>query len=436
MTLLLLLLFCVAYSDLISSAQATDNNSPLSQQCQDLRDGITDYQLQYGREIVSSTIDENAIVLLSDLSWGAVQYLQHCEPHVFTTFNISHTIEEKEQKNQSVSSRYLHLARQEPQYVDISWPIKDNNDSNSQLLADFMAANTPKTDIDLDDETETDGNNIDDFPTIFVELNLISTTEFSYDGTWQGLYSYVPWGFLCKLSPKRPQWRFSYELHIDSVQHLLSLKTSFPSFMPVDVNKRAAVAAKHLKKYKKMSKRKKKKETPIYARRFLTSLFKNIDNTAHTVTNDDETKPQVFNGNHSFLKQNPVGSVDFAIAKQFIDAHTELAMHMMTSSLSVSKEVASTNPTFDFYQCARTLDRLLIACDLLTSAIEVLYKFSEEANGVGTYESKRVLFSRVGYWELFIFTHQPRHPIITALLASAPAPDNNATYLFISNLFC
>ena len=228
-------------------------------------------------------------------------------------------------------------------------------------------------------------------------MPLISTNELHNDGTWRGMYSYTPWGFLQKLSERKTQWKYSYQLHSKSMQHFHSLRDSFSFLQAVGINAKAVLASQRMQKYKKMSKRRQKKETPPYSRRLLSSLFQlkdNITSSTEKVTLSD-SRGDSKEDNLPFLKAYTVDSVEFAIARQYIDAHSELAMHMMASSLSVSKVVAAKNREFDYYQCARTLDRLLLAADIFTCAIEALYRFSEEAHGVGSYKSMEALFAGV-----------------------------------------
>lgn len=383
-----LLLTCHSAVTVVEVGVADDSIDPLDASvamnapCKKLRSEFSPLVMLYGREVVSSTKDSSAIVLLSDLSWGVVQYLKQCEPHVFSPLNTTGDGSDGGDSNGSrTTSRYLHLFHQEPHYPDISWPVRDSSFTSSQLLADFMQANTP----DVEDFEEGD---IDDvFPTILVEFSLLSTTDFKFDGTWLGVYSYVPLGFVCELSAQKTQWKHSYQKHAESMAHLGSLQRTFSFFQPIDVNKRADEAEVRLQNFKKMSKRKQKKTSASYSRRYVTSVFQQNDVS--------QTRAIPGAGDIPFLKAFPVNSVEFAIARQYTDAHTELAMHMITSSLSVSKEIAALNSEFDYFQCARTLDRLLLACDLLTHAVETLSRFSEDVHGEGTYESLKTLFSKV-----------------------------------------
>lgn len=399
----------LAREDLAGAAAATTASDG---DCLEISSKFSAIELLYGREIVFSTKEEHALVLLSDLAWGVVQYLQRCEPNTLlsTPLSVSEEVTAKKSELSGTPTRYLHLLRQEPVYSDITWPANiDQSSSTVQHLTEFMAANTPTfsfNEADEDDEDDDDEDDEDDvnseenddmnrkFPDIFIEMPLIRTNELNEDGTWQGLYSYTPWGFLYKLTERKTQWKNSYQLHLYSMNYFNSLRNTFSFFQAFHINSRADVADRKLLKYKKMSKRRQKKTNPTYARRLLSSFFQLKDNM--TVV-----EPIPYNARDSadanlpFLKAHGVDSVEFAIARQYIDAHTELAMHMTISSLSVSKEVTIKNRVFDFYQCARTLDRLLIAADLFTSAIEALYRFSQEAHGIGSYKSMEVLFSRV-----------------------------------------
>lgn len=361
---LLLPFFCAGST----SSSCSSSGSSSSASCTLLEE-------KFAQEVFRSTHQQSGIVILSSFAWNPLQRLLHCESH----FN---------QKTPSNSSlKYVHLEEQKPER-GIYWPQWGDEDSLKSKLLSFMKSN-PLEDVSrevgAEDAPAEECTNRAITSSFFVEMSLISTTDLRNDGTWLGLFDIIPWGFLFRLTTVHsPQWKHGQRYHVDSMSHMLSLRQSFSEFQAFGINEKAK------KPLSKKKRRKRRGKPTKCSQQLISSMFIKSD-TKQNVSNSSDFESNAIR--RPFLENYAKNSSEFTIARHYIDAHSELAMHMIAFSLSVTRDVAKITDKFDYYQCAVTLDRLLIASDLLISAINALQLFSEEAFGADTDSNLWVLFS-------------------------------------------